>query len=132
QGWVLTEDTLNQVPANFQGAIRGQWVELEEDGSFTWTVTLTTPKDPLKDGRYGIYTYAAGGVNNADQELSVLLNYQDGQSDEGTEPETSSWTTRVIVDNATSKTGLELTVTGEDYVDLPKPISEAGKENQPA
>ena len=75
QAWALAESVLNQVPSQYQGAIRAQWVDIAADGSFRATLTLkdaaTTP------GAYGVYTYAAGGVVNADQERSVALNYGD-------------------------------------------------------
>lgn len=74
QGWVLTESTVNQVPPQFAETVRKQWVPLAEDGSFTAALTLDTPA-ALDGGRYGIYTYGAGGVNNAAQELAVPLEY---------------------------------------------------------
>ncbi|WP_275934821.1 Ig-like domain-containing protein [Leucobacter chromiiresistens] len=78
QGWVLTEDTLNAIPTQYQGAVRGQWVELNADGSFEWTATLQdrdASKPAPVDGSYGVFTYAAGGVTNAAQEQEVRLNY---------------------------------------------------------
>ncbi len=75
QVWALSEGVLNQVPAQYQGAIRSQWVDIAADGTFEATLTL---KDAAATpGAYGIYTYAAGGVVNADQEQSVALNYGD-------------------------------------------------------
>ncbi|RLV54977.1 LPXTG cell wall anchor domain-containing protein [Aeromicrobium phragmitis] len=76
QGWVLTEDTVEQIPPMFQQAVREQWVPLSGEGEFTWTVKLAAPKETVDGGRYGIYTYPGGGVKNADQELAVPLNYQ--------------------------------------------------------
>lgn len=78
QGWVLTEDTVNQIPAAFQGTVRGQWVSLDADGAFEWTVTLKdrdAAKPATTDGSYGVFTYGAGGVNNAAQEQEERLNY---------------------------------------------------------
>ena len=78
QAWVLAESVLDQVPVEYQGAIRKSWSSLSEEGSFTWEVTLETPA-ALEGGRYGIYTYAAGGMKNADQELAFLLDYVDAE-----------------------------------------------------
>ncbi|MBM9465121.1 HtaA domain-containing protein [Aeromicrobium sp. YIM 150415] len=83
QRWVLSEDALNQVDPRYQGTIRGQWVELSEEGEFTWEATLEEPEKLAENGHYGIYTYGAGGVKNADQELGVRLNYKAA----GSEPE---------------------------------------------
>ncbi|KYJ97182.1 HtaA domain-containing protein [Microbacterium sp. CH1] len=74
QAWALAEDVLTQVPAQYQGAIRAQWVDISPDGSFQ--VTLTLKDTPATPGSYGVYTYPAGGVVNADQERSVALNYR--------------------------------------------------------
>ncbi|MFD1859269.1 LPXTG cell wall anchor domain-containing protein [Aeromicrobium camelliae] len=75
QGWVLTEGTVEQIPPAFQDAVREQWVPLSSEGEFTWTVKLAAPSETVDGGRYGVYTYGAGGVKNADQELAVPLNY---------------------------------------------------------
>ena len=40
QAWALAEGVLNQVPSQFQAAIRGQWVDIASDGSFTAILTL--------------------------------------------------------------------------------------------
>ncbi|MBQ3358466.1 MAG: HtaA domain-containing protein, partial [Microbacterium sp.] len=73
QAWALAESVLDQVPSQYQAAVRGQWAPLAADGSFTATLTLKdTTATP---GSYGVYTYGAGGVSNADQERSVALNY---------------------------------------------------------
>lgn len=76
QGWVLTEDTVDQIPPMFQKTVRDQWIPLSPEGEFTWTAKLATPSETVDGGRYGIYTYAAGGMKNAEQELAVPLNYQ--------------------------------------------------------
>lgn len=75
QAWALSESVLNQVPSQYQAAIRGQWVDLDTDGTFTATLTLKDTTTVPAGGSYGVYTYGAGGVANAAQELSVPLNY---------------------------------------------------------
>ncbi|QIM19258.1 hypothetical protein G7066_13040 [Leucobacter coleopterorum] len=79
QGWALTSATVDAVPAQYQTTIRNQWVQLGSDGSFAWEVTLKNPTELAAGGAYGIYTYGAGGVNNASQELGVALNYDPSQ-----------------------------------------------------
>lgn len=79
RGWALDPAVLDQVPSQYQNAIRtGGYVPLDADGNFTWTVTLTEPLTPLENGRWGIYSYAGGasGLTNASQELSVPLNFR--------------------------------------------------------
>ncbi|MBC9943740.1 HtaA domain-containing protein [Leucobacter sp. cx-328] len=81
QGWALSENVMKQLSAETQESLKGEWVELADDG--TWTAKLTL-KDPgtaasILLGDYGIYTFAAGGVNNADQELKLKLNYVDNE-----------------------------------------------------
>lgn len=39
-------------------------------------VTLTLKDTPATPGSYGVYTYPAGGVVNADQERRVALDYR--------------------------------------------------------
>ena len=75
QKWALAEGVLEQVPPNFQGAIRAQWADIAADGSFTTTLTAKDFADGLPDGAWGVYTYGAGGVSNAAQELSVEVDY---------------------------------------------------------
>ncbi|WP_336501377.1 HtaA domain-containing protein [Microbacterium paraoxydans] len=74
QAWALAEDVLAQVPTQYQGAIRAQWVDISPEGSFQ--VTLTLKDTPATPGSYGVYTYPAGGVVNADQERRVALDYR--------------------------------------------------------
>ncbi|MET4225833.1 HtaA domain-containing protein [Oerskovia enterophila] len=74
QAWALAESVLDQVPPAFQGTIRKQWVDIAEDGSFTATLTLAE-LEAIEGGSYGVYTYAAGGVKNADQELSFPVSF---------------------------------------------------------
>ncbi|WP_426310654.1 HtaA domain-containing protein [Cellulosimicrobium sp. E-16] len=68
QVWALAEPVLDQVPAQYQSVIRAQWTDIAQDGTFEARLVV---KDPglLDGGRHGIYTYGAGGVTNADQEL---------------------------------------------------------------
>ncbi len=78
QGWALSEATLDQVPAMYQGTIRAQWVPINADGSFEWTTTLQdrdASKPAPENGSYGVFTYAAGGVKNAAQEQEARVNY---------------------------------------------------------
>ncbi|WP_205828289.1 HtaA domain-containing protein, partial [Microbacterium sp. PF5] len=118
QAWALAEGVLDQVPAQYQGAIRAQWVDISADGSFQ--VTLTLKDTPATPGSYGVYTYAAGGVRNADQERSVALDYRIAP------------TLTASVESATAKDGLTVTaaaaklgaVTGA-YVALIKAGTEA-------
>ncbi|WLP92653.1 HtaA domain-containing protein [Gordonia sp. NB41Y] len=76
--WALSRSALAQVPDvpfDMRRTIRQQWVPLNTDGSFTATVTASTPKDIPAGARYGVYTYGAAGADNAAQELSVPVNY---------------------------------------------------------
>ncbi len=74
QAWALAESVLDQVPPAFQGTIRKQWVDIAQDGSFTATLTLAE-LEAIEGGSFGVYTYAAGGMKNAAQELSVPVNF---------------------------------------------------------
>ena len=76
QKWVLAEAVLDQVPDRYQSAIRGQWAELSEDGSFEAELTVSDFESGLAGGNWGVYSYGAGGVANADQELSVAIDYR--------------------------------------------------------
>ncbi|MDR6866633.1 hypothetical protein J2Y69_001226 [Microbacterium resistens] len=75
QKWALAEDVLNQVPPRYQDAVRAQWAPIAADGSFTATLTAKDFSSALGGGTWGVYTYAAGGVVNAEQELSAPVNY---------------------------------------------------------
>ncbi|PRA82357.1 hypothetical protein CQ045_06700 [Microbacterium sp. MYb66] len=98
QVWALAEGVLDQVPSQYQGAIRAQWVDIAADGTFQATLTL---KDAAATpGAYGVYTYAAGGVVNADQERSAVLNYAET-------PAVSA-----AVKSATAEDGLTVTASG--------------------
>ncbi|WP_251152615.1 HtaA domain-containing protein [Cellulosimicrobium sp. Marseille-Q4280] len=74
QVWGLAEPVLDQVPAQFQSAIRAQWADIAEDGTFEATLVVKNPA-AIEGGRHGVYTYGAGGVTNADQELYVPVAY---------------------------------------------------------
>ncbi|MBD5785151.1 HtaA domain-containing protein [Cellulosimicrobium terreum] len=74
QSWALAESVLDQVPAQFQAAIRGQWTDIADDGTFEARLVVKNPA-PLDGGRFGVYTYGAGGVTNADQELYAPVAY---------------------------------------------------------
>ncbi|WEK61886.1 MAG: HtaA domain-containing protein [Candidatus Microbacterium colombiense] len=105
QVWALSEGVLNQVPSQYQGAIRSQWVDIASDGTFTATLTLKdTANTP---GAYGVYTYGAGGVVNADQERTVALNY-------GLTPAVST-----TVKSATAKDGLTVTASASNLGAIP-------------
>ncbi|SDT71434.1 HtaA domain-containing protein [Jiangella sp. DSM 45060] len=107
QQWALAQSALDQVPAQYQDAIRAQWVELAADGTFTAELTLAKPTDrstgePVEwpeTGTLGVYTYAAGGTTNADQELGVPLTVAE-EPDPDPEP--------VVVTDATFEWGINL------------------------
>lgn len=76
--WVLSESALNQVPDvpfDMRRTVRQQWVPLADDGSFTATITVDAPETVPSDAVYGIYTYGAADAVNAEQELSVPVNF---------------------------------------------------------
>lgn len=76
--WVLSERALNQVPDrpfDLRRTVRQQWVPLADDGSFTAAVTIDAPETVPDDARYGIYTFGAADAVNAEQELSVPVNF---------------------------------------------------------
>ena len=76
QAWALAGSVLDQVPPQYQATIRKDWADISADGSFTTTLRLTA-LDAVEGGAFGVYTYAAGGVKNATQELSVPVRYTD-------------------------------------------------------
>lgn len=61
------------------------YVELTAEGTFT--AELDVSMDEAADGNYGVYTYAAGGPVNADQELYQPMTFA------GETPETTTTTT---------------------------------------
>jgi len=85
QLWALTADTLEKVPTQYRETIRSQWTELHADGTFTATLTVAAPKSEVDGGSYGVYTYAAGGLKNADQETATKIDYR-GERPTPTEP----------------------------------------------
>jgi len=88
QQWALASAALDQVDPRYQGAIRGQWAELSEDGTFT--AELVASELELDGGRYGVYTYAAGGTVNAAQELYAPVAFT-------TEPAAPVWEPEIAV-----------------------------------
>lgn len=80
QLWAMSQSALDAVPAAYQNAVRGQWVEIAADGSFT--AELTVKKKVVSGaevewpeaGNFGVYTYAAGSTTNADQEVFAPIN----------------------------------------------------------
>nr|WP_243848742.1 HtaA domain-containing protein [Lysinibacter cavernae] len=91
--WALAESVLNQVPEEHRETIRGQWVNLAADGSFTAELKIASPATPIAGGNWGVYTYAGGlGNPNASQELSVPVNYtaKTVDPDPGTETPTGA------------------------------------------
>lgn len=76
--WVLSERALNQVPDvpfDLRRTVRQQWVPLADDGSFTATITVDAPATVPGDAVYGIYTFGAADAVDAEQELSVPVNF---------------------------------------------------------
>ncbi|WP_458040272.1 MULTISPECIES: HtaA domain-containing protein [Bacteria] len=106
QKWALAESVLDQVPSQYQSVIRAQWAPIASDGSFRTTVTVTEPATPPEGGRYGVYTYAAGGVTNAEQELSVPVTLTPPPSIDVTVPEVSQ------------ADGASIRVLGSDFADI--------------
>ncbi|WP_194421373.1 HtaA domain-containing protein [Microbacterium abyssi] len=123
QVWALAESVLEQVPERYQGAIRAQWVDIADDGTFQATLTLKDAPASPEGGSYGVFTYAAGGVVNAAQEQGAMLNYS-------TEPESGP---AMTVTNAASVDGTDLVVDleGAGFTDIPgvyAALIEAGTE----
>ncbi|GAB3149889.1 hypothetical protein GCM10027058_13080 [Microbacterium neimengense] len=87
QLWALTADTVSQVPVAYQSAVRQQWAELSTDGTFTANLVAKDAASAISGGHWGVYTYGAGGVVNAQQELSVPVNYVGDRVDPEPEPE---------------------------------------------
>ncbi|OCI33244.1 HtaA domain-containing protein [Oerskovia enterophila] len=104
QAWALAESVLEQVPPAFQGTIRKQWVDIAEDGSFTATLTLAE-LEAIEGGSFGVYTYAAGGVKNAAQELSVPVSFTNA-------PAPAPLTVTLGAPSVTAGAKLSLTVAG--------------------
>lgn len=105
QAWALAEEVLDQVPAQFQNAIRAQWVDISAEGTFRATLTLKDAPGAPQGGAYGVYTYGAGGVINAAQERSVLLDYA----------KTPKITVSDAAASATVEAGISVRVDGSDF-----------------
>ena len=113
--WALAESVLDQVPPAFQSTIRGAWAPLDEDGSFTATVTALAPTTPLADGNWGVYTYPAG-VNtpaNPAQELSVPVNFIGTEPEP--EPEPSGPQLDVTVSTVSADAGATVRIVGTEF-----------------
>lgn len=117
QKWALAASVLEQVPTQYQSAIRSQWVEITAAGTFTATLDVKDFSSALPDGTWGVYTYGAGGVVNAAQELSVPVNYL------GERPVVPAPALTVTPDTDLDPAGDTLTVSGTNYV---KPASDSG------
>lgn len=76
--WAITDAVFAQIPEAFKPTIAANRAVLGTDGSFTTKITVKAPTTALPaGGEWGIHTYAGGiGLSNADQELSVAVNYQ--------------------------------------------------------
>lgn len=74
QRWALASSVLEQVPAQYQSAVRAQWAPLSEDGTFEIALVLEGT-ETVDGGTWGVYTYGAGGVSNAAQELRAPIAY---------------------------------------------------------
>ncbi|MBE7701661.1 HtaA domain-containing protein [Oerskovia sp. Sa1BUA8] len=79
QAWALAGSVLEQVPPAFQETVRKQWVDIAADGSFTARLTLGE-LEAVEGGSFGVYTYAAGGVKNAAQEIGVPVAFTNAQA----------------------------------------------------
>lgn len=124
QKWALAESVLNQVPSNYQNLVRSQWVDLADDGSFTAELTVTEPSALVNDGHYGVFTYAAGGVINAAQELEVPITIA------APEPAPTIETSVVSVD---AEDGATVSIIGSGFGDVTgayAAIIEKGTESQ--
>src|SRR5699024_6997429 len=84
----LAEDVLEQVATQFHETIREQWVDIADDGTSTAELTIAKPTDGdgevvawPEEGSFGVYTYGAGGVTNAEQEQSAPVNVVDEITD---------------------------------------------------
>lgn len=102
QKWAVSGVDVEKVGGAAAGA-----VELKEDGTFETTLTLTKDDaSALADGRYGIYTYAAGGATYAPFETYTPVSFA------------PKATAKASVTSA-SNTGLQVKV---DATDLPGDI----------
>ncbi|MEV7694435.1 HtaA domain-containing protein [Microbacterium sp. NPDC089189] len=109
QKWALAAAVLDQVPTNFQGTIRSQWAEIATDGTFTTTLDVKDAASALSGGSWGVYTYGAGGVNNAAQEKSVAVDYR------GERPAAPQPALTVTPSSGLDADGATVTVTGTNF-----------------
>ncbi|WP_168210037.1 HtaA domain-containing protein [Oerskovia sp. KBS0722] len=108
QRWALSQAGFDAIVPAFQGTVRGQWVTVSPEGEFTAELTVKPKQASDGDvawpetGSFGVYTYGAGGVTNAAQELSVPVRYTDA-------PAPAPLT--ITPGSATVKAGEKLTLT---------------------
>lgn len=84
QLWALAESVLQRQPVGSQGAIRGSWLELEDDGSFETSFEVSDIDGP-ETGQYGVYVFPASGAVDENFEIAHVINYSPAGSEE--EPE---------------------------------------------
>ncbi|ALE07398.1 hypothetical protein AL755_21095 [Arthrobacter sp. ERGS1:01] len=83
QKWAMSQAALDAVAPAYQSAIKGQWVEVSADGSFSAELTVQkktvsgAPVEWPETGNFGAYTYPAGGTTNAAQELYAPITVGD-------------------------------------------------------
>lgn len=92
QKWALAADVLDQVPAQYQGAIRAQWVNINEAGEFTAELVVAEGDKFTYEGNFGVYTYPAGGSGNPAQEQYAPINVKEDVTPEPTETPTQPTT----------------------------------------
>ncbi|GAA4819120.1 HtaA domain-containing protein [Tomitella cavernea] len=76
--WVMTDEALGavpDVPFDLRRTIRQQWAPMDDDGSFTARLTVAPPAAAPDGARYGVYSYAAAGAVNAEEELFVPVRF---------------------------------------------------------
>ncbi|QDQ99357.1 hypothetical protein FO059_13425 [Tomitella fengzijianii] len=76
--WVMTDEALGavpDVPFDLRRTIRQQWVPMDDDGTFTARLTVAPPAAAPDGARYGVYSYAAAGAVNAEEELFVPVRF---------------------------------------------------------
>ncbi len=84
QRWAMSQAVLDSVPAQYKSAVAGQAAIVSSTGEFTLTLTAQKFDTALAGGAWGVYSYAAGGVVNASQELSVAVDYRGAKAPEPT------------------------------------------------
>lgn len=74
QRWALTDSTYGRIAAHYLGAIAGQRITMNSDGTFVATLTAADAAQVV--GRYGVFSYVAGGATaDASQELETRVSY---------------------------------------------------------